>query len=68
MDKVFYPFQHEGILVQEVISSIWNLSIPAGAWISTVSPTTLPRIPLPIGEVTEIFPTLRSASFSLTIW
>lgn len=50
------------------MSSTWNLIVPAGACTSATSPTTLPSRPFPIGEVLEIFPAFRSASFSLTIW
>ena len=51
----------------EMFSTL-NFKTPAGAWISATSPVFFPSNPLPIGEVTEIFPDLRSASFSLTSW
>ena len=50
------------------ISSTLNLMTPAGAVTSATSPICFPSNPFPIGEVTEILPAFRSASFSLTIW
>jgi hypothetical protein len=44
-----------------------NLIVPAGAAISANSPTFLPIKPAPIGDLTDILPILKSASFSETI-
>ena len=42
------------------------ITIPEGTFISAVSPFFFPSKPLPIGESTEIFPSLKLASFSAT--
>ena len=55
------------IVNQRVISTICNVSIPAGTAISVLSPTFFPSKPLAIGEFTDIFPVFRSASLSGTI-
>lgn len=47
-----------------LISKISILRVPLGTLISAISPTDLPKSPLPIGELTDIFPALRSASLS----
>jgi hypothetical protein len=43
------------IVNQRVISTICNVSIPAGTAISVLSPTFFPSKPLAIGEFTDIF-------------
>ena len=40
--------------------------MPLGTVISAISPTDFPSNPLPIGEVTDIFPVFKSASLSAT--
>ena len=50
-----------------VILSILNFNVPAGTDTSAISPTTFPNKPFPIGEVTEILPSFKLASFSETI-
>ena len=50
------------------ISITLNFIIPFGAVTSATSPLCLPSKPLPIGEVTDILPNFKSASFSPTIW
>lgn len=49
------------------ISSISNTASPAGVLTLAVSPTFLPRIPCATGELTEILPSFRLASFSATM-
>ena len=49
-----------------VILSTLNWSFPAGTITSATSPTCFPSRPFPMGEETEILPSLRSASFSET--
>lgn len=49
-----------------VMFSILNCSVPAGTCTCATSPTCFPSRPLPMGEVTEILPCFRSASFSDT--
>ncbi len=45
---------------------ISNFNTPFGTLTSAISPTLVPKRPLPIGEFTDIFPDLRSASLSAT--
>ena len=49
------------------IFNILNFKIPFGTFISAISPTDFPNNPLPIGELTDIFPEAKSASPSATI-
>ena len=48
-------------LIYLEISKISNLRVPLGTLISAISPTDLPKSPLPLGELTDIFPAFRSA-------
>src|SRR4030095_12183096 len=65
--KSFQKLKSPQGFYQIEISCTWNLMTPAGACTSAVSPTFFPSNPLPMGDVMEIFPAFRSASFSLTI-
>ena len=49
-----------------LIFSISNSIFPLGTEIIALSPFFLPKIPFPIGELTDILPFARSASLSAT--
>ena len=49
-----------------VIDKISKLIVPFGTLILAISPTDLPKRPCPIGELTDIFPSLKLASLSAT--
>ena len=50
------------------IEIISNLITPLGTEISAMSPLVLPNRPFPMGELTEILPSLKLASLSATNW
>ena len=49
-----------------VIDKISKLIVPFGTFILATSPTDFPKRPLPIGEFTDILPSLKFASLSAT--
>ena len=63
--KDFYNFCENRSHYKEIFSMV-NFRVPLGTLISTTSPIFLPNKPLPIGDVTEILPCFKSASFSET--